>query len=176
MENTNIISIADRVSAEKDTKKGCLSSAVSLLILASDIIWFSVRRTYGRPVEWWEILILVISGLFLLFSLFGLMFTSYNNSFNKKIINEPLISYDSEKKVFLVYSFIDMKLKEFSRDDIKSVSINVETDEVTLKYKKNDKDKTLSIGYADFHLERSINDSILKYKNEVEKEVETKQN
>ena len=173
MEKTNIVGLAERVSADKDTKKGWTSSAVSLLVLSSDIVWFSVRRNLGYNVEWWEILILVISGLFLLFSLLGLLFTRYNNNFNKKIINEPLISYDSNKKSFIVYSFIEMKQKEFDRNDIKSVSINVETDEVTLKYQKNGKDKTLNIGYADYHLERSINDSIIKYKNE---EMLTKQN
>jgi len=78
----------------------------------------------------------------------------------------PLIAYDNDKLVFIVQSFIEMKEKEFDRNVVNSVKINSETDEATLNYLKNDKEQSLIIGYADYHLEKEINESILKYKQE----------
>ena len=163
MEN-RLIAIAPRKSGEKSKTKRLSSLGVSALILVSDLGWFGIRRSLSAQVGWWEILILVISSVFFVLSLLGYMYTSSNNKYNQKIANEPLISYDSEKMTFVVQNFIEMKQMEFDRNVVNSVIINPENDEATLQYIKNDKGKTLSIGFADFKLEKGINDSIEKYK------------
>ena len=164
MENNKIISLAPRKSGERSKKNQLYSVGISFIILASDLVWFFIRRSRSYQVAWWEIVILVISGLFLLFSLLGLLFTSSNNKFNKKIANEPLIAYDTEKKVFIVQSFIEMKAQEFERGIVKSISISPESDEATLNYTKDGKEKTLIIGYATYESQNEINDLINKYK------------
>ena len=163
MEN-RLIAIAPRKSGEKSKTKRLSSLGVSALILVSDLGWFGIRRSSAAQVGWWEIVILVISSIFFVLSLLGYMFTSSNNKYNKKIVNEPLIAYDSEKMTFVVQSFIEMKQMEFDRNIVDTVKINPENDEATLQYYKNDKEKILTIGYADFKLEKEINDSIKKYK------------
>lgn len=166
MENNNIIGIAPRKSGEKSKKSQLSSTGVAILILVSDVIWFIIRRGRETPVSWWEILVLVVSGVFLLFSLLGLLFASSNNKFNAKVANEPIIAYNTDKKVFIVQSFIEMKSVEFDKESVDSISIKPETDEVTLNYTKDNKKKTLIIGYADYHLENEINEAINKYKAE----------
>ena len=164
MENRLFV-IAPRKTGEKSKARRLSSLGVSALILASDIGWFSYRRTYIPSVQWWEIVILAVSGIFFFLTLLGYWFTSSNNKFNQKVANEPLIAYDSEKMTFIVQSFIEMKQKEFDRNVVNSVKINPDNDEATLQYYKNDKELSLSIGYADCELENTINASIEKYKN-----------
>ena len=161
MENNKIISLASRKSGERSKKNQLYSVGISFIILASDLVWFFMRRSRSYQVAWWEVVILVISGLF---SLLGLLFASSNNKFNKKIANEPLIAYDTEKKVFIVQSFIEMKAQEFERGIVKSISISPGSDEATLNYTKDGKEKTLIIGYATYESQNEINDLINKYK------------
>ena len=166
MENRlNVINLAPRVTGEKSKSKRLSSLGVSALVLVSDLGWFLYRRSTSNAVLWWEILFIVISSIFVLFSLLGLMFTASNNKFSQRVADEPLIAYDNDKMVFIVQSFIEMKEKEFDRNIVNSVKINPETDEATLNYLKNDKEQSLVIGYADYHLEKEINNSIAKYKN-----------
>lgn len=162
MENNDITVLAQRRSANKKTQFYGLST--SLVILASDLVWFIIRRSRGRAVGWWEIMFLCISGTLVLFSLIALMFNASNNKFNEKVKNTPLIAYDNVRKVYIVQSFIEMKEVTFDRLDVESVSINNENDEATLNYKKNGKNKTLFIGYADHLLEKEINDQINQIK------------
>ena len=162
--NDNIISLAERRNAEKSNKAAFSSLGVSTLILASDLIWFFVRRTRYDSVKWWEIMFLVISGTFFFFSLLGILFSKSTAKFNAKVANEPLIAFDKTKDVFIVESFVEFKKVEFRKEDVLSVKINPETDEATLNYTKNGKNKTLNIGYADYTLESSINNSITEYK------------
>ena len=164
MESSKIISIAERKTGEKNKTAQLSSFGISSLILISDIIWFVIRRNRYSNVGWWEIVILVVSGLFFIFSLLGLMFSSSNANFNKKVSDKPLIAFDTDKNVFIVQSFVEFKEKEFAKDDVKSITINPETDEVTLNYVNNDKEKTLIVGYTDYRLEKEINDLINKYK------------
>ena len=165
MENRlNVIGLAPRKTGEKSKAKRLSSFGVSTLILASDIVWFSIRRVNGNPVGWWEILILVLSSIFFLFGLLDLLFTTSNNKFNDRVRDEPLISYDNQRMVFIVQSFVEMKAKEFDRNIVNSVKINPDTDEATLKYLKNNKEQSLNIGYAEYSLEKDINESIEKCK------------
>jgi hypothetical protein len=98
------------------------------------------------------------------FSALGVLFARSNSKFNKKIENEPLISFDTKRLVFLVESFIEYKVKEFDKDSVESISINPESDEVTLHYIEKEKKKDLNIGYADYRLEHDINEQINQYK------------
>lgn len=167
MENRlNIINLAPRITGERSKTKRLSSLGVSALVLVSDIGWFLYRRSTSNAVLWWEIVLMVIPSIFVLFSLLGLMFTASNNKFSQKVVDVPLIAYDNDKLVFIVQSFIEMKEKEFDRNVVNSVKINPETDEATLNYLKNGKEQSLIIGYADYHLEKEINESILKYKQE----------
>lgn len=167
MENRlNIINLAPRITGERSKTKRLSSLGVSALVLVSDIGWFLYRRSTSNAVLWWEIVLMVISSIFVLFSLLGLMFTASNNKFSQKVADVPLIAYDNDKLVFIVQNFIEMKEKEFDRNVVNSVKINPETDEATLNYLKNGKEQSLIIGYADYHLEKEINESILKYKQE----------
>lgn len=166
MENNNLIGLAPRKNADKSKKSQLSTAGVSFLILVADIVWFVVRRSRGYSVGWWEIVIIAISGTFLLFSLLGLMFTASNNKFSNKVANEPIIAYNTEKHVFVVQSFIEMKAVEFDRNTVESISIKSETDEATLNYTKDGKKKTLNIGYADYRLQNEINEAINKYKSE----------
>ena len=167
MENRlNIINLASRITGERSKTKRLSSLGVSALVLVSDIGWFLYRRSTSNAVLWWEIVLMVISSIFVLFSLLGLMFTASNNKFSQKVADVPLIAYDNDKLVFIVQSFIEMKEKKFDRNVVNSVKINPETDEATLNYLKNGKEQSLIIGYADYHLEKEINESILKCKQE----------
>jgi len=164
MQGENIIGLASRKSAEKNKKNEYYWFSTSTLFLLSDIVWFIVRRNKGYGTGWWEILILSISGVFFLFSALGVLFARSNSKFNKKIENEPLISFDTKKMVFLVESFIEYKVKELDKDSVESISINPESDEVTLHYIEKEKKKDLNIGYADYRLEHDINEQINQYK------------
>ena len=151
MQGENIIGLASRKSAEKNKKNEYYWLSTSTLFLLSDIVWFIVRRNKGYGTGWWEILILSISGIFFVFSALGVLFARSN-------------SFDTKRLVFLVESFIEYKVKEFDKDSVESISINPESDEVTLHYIEKEKKKDLNIGYADYRLEHDINEQINQYK------------
>ena len=160
----NVINLANRTSGEKNKNKALGSVGISTFILVSDIAWFFYRRTRYGAVRWWEILFLVISSLFLLFSLIGLLFTSSNNKYNNKISNVPLIAYNKNKEVFVVQSFYEMKEIELKKEDVLSIKIDMETNEAILSYLDKGVEKILNIGYGDFQAETRINNLINKYK------------
>ncbi len=162
MENIEVL--AQRKSGERSMKKAYSSIAGTTIVLAFDIVWFLIRRQRYAKISWWEIVLLVVSSICFLFSLLSLIFTASNNKFNTKVKDEPLIAFDKAKKAFIVQSFIEMKQLELQKDDVIGVSINGDSDEVTLRYLRNGKEKTVNIGFADSSLELDINSKIANCK------------
>ena len=158
--DNNIINIAPR-NAEKRSKKNDIANhVISVAILGGEITWFVIRRVNSIPVKWWELFLLLASLIISILALHGLRFISSSNRFNEKVADKPLIAFDPLQNVFIVESYEDKKSLRFYRNDVNSVRIDPTTDEATLKYMKDGKVKDLPIGYADYHLEKRINDSI----------------
>jgi len=164
MENNNIIVIATRTSIQKSRKSNFEFLGFSALVFASDLIWFLIRKNKYGTSTWWDITFLVISSILLGFALLGLLFSAGNKGFDKKVSNTPLIAFDTEKNKFIVQSYYDQKELLINPNDMVSVSISDSSDEVTLSYKENGKDKTTLIGYTNKYMETEINNKINEYK------------
>ncbi len=154
----NVVVVAKRESAQKSITGALSTFGLFTVFLAFDILFY-VRDRYT-----WELVLLIISAILDAFALIGLLFAWSNLSYSKKIIDEPLITFDSEKNTFNVIDCIIHNNVEIPKDDVIEVKIG-DKGESYLWYNKESKKTSMFIGYSNKSSEDLINNEMLKYKN-----------
>ncbi len=157
MEN-NVIVIAKRESAQKSISGALSTFGLFTVFLIFDIVFY-VRDGYT-----WELVLLIISAVLAGLALLGLLFAWSNYGYAKKIIDKPLITFDEEKKVFIVTDCIFHNDIEINKDDVIDVKIS-DKGESYLWYNKESKKSSIFIGYSRKSSEDLINNELQKYKN-----------
>ncbi len=153
-----LIIIAKREDAKKNIY-GALSTFVLFTVfLVMDIIF------YMRDKAVWELVLLIISAVLVVFATLGLLFSWSNFKFAKKILNTPLITYDGDKKSFIVTDCIVHREMEIKKEDVIEVKISDEG-ESYIWYNKDSKKTSTFIGYSNKGSEELINNEVQKYKN-----------
>jgi len=153
-----VVVVAKRESAQKSITGALSTFGLFTVFLAFDILFY-VRDRYT-----WELVLLIISAILDAFALIGLLFAWSNLSYSKKIIDEPLITFDSEKNTFNVIDCIFHNNVEIPKDDVIEVKIG-DKGESYLWYNKESKKTSMFIGYSNKSSEDLINNEMLKYKN-----------
>lgn len=150
------------IARREDAKKSIYGSLSTFLLLtaflATDIVF------YIRDRAIWQLVLLIISAILDVIAILGLLFSWSNSSFAKKILNTPLITFDGNKKIFVVTDCIFHKQMEINRDDVIEIKIS-DDGESYLWYKKEDKKTSVFIGYSNKGSEDLINNEVQKYKN-----------
>ena len=154
----DLIIIAKREDANRNIYGALSTFALFTLFLIMDIIF------YVRDKATWELVLLIISAVLDVFAVLGLLFAWSNFKYAKKILNTPLITYDSEKKSFIVTDCIFHKEVEINKDDVIEIKIS-DKGETYLWYKKESKKTSMFIGYSNKSSEDLINNELQKYKN-----------
>ena len=154
----NVVVVAKRESAQRSITGALSTFGLFTVFLAFDILFY-VRDRYT-----WELVLLIISAILDAFALLGLLFAWSNLSYSKKIIDEPLITFDSEKNTFNVIDCIFHNNVEIPKDDVIEVKIG-DKGESYLWYNKESKKTSMFIGYSNKSSEDLINNEMLKYKN-----------
>ncbi len=154
----NVVVVAKRESAQKSITGALSTFGLFTVFLAFDILFY-VRDRYT-----WELVLLIISAVLDAFALLGLLFAWSNLSYSKKVIDEPLITFDSEKNTFNVIDCIFHNNVEIPKDDVIEVKIG-DKGESYLWYNKESKKTSMFIGYSNKSSEDLINNEMLKYKN-----------
>lgn len=153
-----LIVVAKREDAKKSMNGALSSFLLFTVFLVTDIVF------YLRDRLTWQLVLLIISAVLAALSLLGLLFTWSNFNYAKKILNTPLIKFDSEKNLFIVTDCIFHKDLEISKDDVIEVKISDKGD-TYLWYNKESKKTSTFIGYSNKGSEDLINNEIQKYKN-----------
>ncbi len=153
-----LIIIAKREDAKKNIYGALSTFGLFTVFLIMDIIF------YMRDKAVWELVLLIISIVLEVFATLGLLFSWSNFKFAKKILNTPLITYDEDKKSFIVTDCIIHKEMEISKDDVIEVKISDEG-ESYIWYNKDSKKTSTFIGYSNKGSEDLINNEVQKYKN-----------
>jgi len=154
----NVVVVAKRESTQRSINGALSTFGLFTVFLAFDILFY-VRDRYT-----WELVLLIISAILDAFALLGLLFAWSNLSYSKKVIDEPLITFDSEKNTFNVIDCIFHNNVEIPKDDVIEVKIG-DKGESYLWYKKESKKTSMFIGYSNKSSEDLINNEMLKYKN-----------
>lgn len=158
----NIIIIADRKSAKNGLRASLSSFGISLIIFVVDLI-FHIIRTNNKTEQPWELVIFIISCVFLGLSTLALLFNYSNYKTNNKLINTPLLSYDNSTNELIYYDFAENKEKRILIDKFVSFEILDTNDEAYLKFMENEKNKSTFIGYSSKDNESNINEKIKQY-------------
>ena len=138
---------------------GALSTfALFTIFLVMDIIF------YIRDKATWQLVLLIISAVLDGFAVLGLLFAWSNYKYAKKLIGTPLITYDEEKKAFMVIDCIFHKEVEIDKEKVIEIKTS-EHGETYLWYNKEEKKTSMFIGYSEQSEESVINNEIQKYKN-----------
>lgn len=153
-----VVVVAKRESAQKSITGALSTFGLFTVFLAFDILFY-VRDRYT-----WELVLLIISAILDGFAIIGLLFAWSNLSYSKKVIDEPLITFDSEKNTFNVIDCIFHNNVEIPKDDVIEVKIG-DKGESYLWYNKESKKTSMFIGYSNKSSEDLINNEMLKYKN-----------
>ena len=153
-----VVVVAKRESAQKSITGALSTFGLFTVFLAFDILFY-VRDRYT-----WELVLLIISAILDGFAIIGLLFAWSNLSYSKKVIDEPLITFDSEKNTFNVIDCIFHNNVEIPKDDVIEVKIG-DKGESYLWYNKESKKSSMFIGYSNKSSEDLINNEMLKYKN-----------
>lgn len=154
----DVIVIAGRESAKKNITGALSSFGLFTTFLLFDIIFY-IRDKYT-----WELVILIISAILAGFSFLGLLFAWSNYGYAKKILAEPLITFNVNQKTFGVVDCIFHRNTQMNRDDVVEIKIS-DSGEAYLWYNKNSKKTSMFIGYSDKSSEELINNEVAKYKN-----------
>ena len=154
----NVIVVAKRESAQRSIMGALSTFGLFTVFLIFDIIFY-IRDGYT-----WEYVLLIISAVLDGLALLGLLFAISNFSYAKKILNKPLISFDEDKKVFIVTDCIFHKDIEIEKDDVIEIKIS-EKGESYLWHNKNSKKTSTFIGYSDISHQDVINNELSRYKN-----------
>lgn len=157
MEN-DVIVVAKRENAKKNITGALSTFGLFSVFLIFDIVFY-IRDKYT-----WELVLLIISAILAFFALLGLLFAWSNYGYAKKIIEEPLITFDSNQKTFGVIDCIFHKNNQIKREDAIEVKIT-DSGETYLWYHREDKKSSMFIGYSDKANEEFINNELAKYKN-----------
>lgn len=153
-----LIIIAKREDAKKNIYGSLSTFALFTIFLIMDIIF------YVRDKATWLLVLLIISAILDGFAVLGLLFAWSNFKYAKKILNTPLITYDEEKKAFVVTDCIFHKDVEINKDDVIEIKIS-DKGETYLWYMKESKKTSTFIGYSNKGSEDLINNEVQKYKN-----------
>ena len=151
------------VIAKRDEAKKSIYGALSTFLLFSVFLGMDIIF-YVRDRATWELVLLIISAVLEGFAILGLLFALSNFSYAKKIIDTPLITFDGEKKAFIVTDCIFHKEMEINKDDVIEVKID-DKGEAYMWYKKEAKKSSMFIGYSSKSSEDLINNEVQKYKN-----------
>lgn len=154
----DLIIIAKRESAQKNITGALSTFCLFSVFLIFDIIFY-IRDKYT-----WELVLLIISAILDGFALLALLFAWSNYGYAKRILDKPLILFDSNKNVFLVNDSIFHKDVEVLKDDVIEVRIS-DNGETYLWYKKESKKTSMFIGYSTKESQDLINNELQKYKN-----------
>ena len=157
MENEQII-IAKKADATKSIYGSLSTVGLFTVFLVMDIIF------YIRDKAVWELVLLIISAILDGFAVLALLFAWSNYNYARKVLNTPLITFDKNKKAFIVTDCIFHKNLEISKDDVIEVKIS-EKGESYLWYNKDSKKTSTFIGYSSKSSEDLINNEVQKYKN-----------
>jgi hypothetical protein len=154
----NVVVVAKRENAQRSIMGALSTFGLFTVFLIFDIIFY-IRDKYT-----WELVLLIISAILAGLALLGLLFAISNFRYAKKILNKPLISFDEDKKVFIVTDCIIHKDIEIEKDDVIEIKIG-EKGESYLWHNKNSKKTSMFIGYSNKSSEDLINNELAKYKN-----------
>lgn len=154
----NVIVVAKRESAQRSMTGALSSFGLFTVFLIFDIVFY-VKDKYT-----WELVLLIISAILAGLSLLGLLFAWSNFSYAKKVIDKPLITFNSDTNTFKVIDCIFHKEVEIKKEDVIEVKIS-DKGESYLWYNKESKKTSMFIGYSYKSSEDLINNEMLKYKN-----------
>lgn len=157
MEKEQII-IAKRGDIKRSIYGALSTFLLFTIFLVMDIIF------YVRDKATWQLVLLIISAVLDGFAVIGLLFSWSNYNYAKKIMNTPLITYDEDKKVFVVTDCIFHKQVELDKESVIEVKTS-DKGETYLWYDKGDKKTSIFIGYSENGDEGIINNELQKYKN-----------
>lgn len=157
MEKEQII-IAKRGDIKRNIYGALSTFLLFTIFLVMDIIF------YVRDKATWQLVLLIISAVLDGFAVIGLLFSWSNYNYAKKIMNTPLITYDEDKKVFVVTDCIFHKQVELDKESVIEVKTS-DKGETYLWYDKGDKKTSIFIGYSENGDEGIINNELQKYKN-----------
>ena len=157
MEKEQII-IAKRGDIKRNIYGALSTFLLFTIFLVMDIIF------YVRDKATWQLVLLIISAVLDGFAVIGLLFSWSNYNYAKKIMNTPLITYDEDKKVFVVTDCIFHKQVELDKESVIEVKTS-DKGETYLWYNKGDKKTSIFIGYSENGDEGIINNELQKYKN-----------
>ncbi len=153
-----VVVIARREDGNKNIYGALSTFLLFTIFLVTDIIF------YVRDKATWQLVLLIISAVLDGFAVLGLLFAWSNYKFAKKVLNTPLITYDSEKQKFTVIDFITHQEMDVNKDDIIEIKIS-DKGESYLWYNKESKKTSTFIGYTNKGSEDLINNEVQKYKN-----------
>ena len=141
MEKEQII-IAKRGDIKRSIYGALSTFLLFTIFLVMDIIF------YVRDKATWQLVLLIISAVLDGFAVIGLLFSWSNYNYAKKIVNTPLITYDEDKKVFVVTDCIFHKQVELDKESVIEVKTS-DKGETYLWYNKGDKKTSIFIGYSE---------------------------
>ena len=156
--DTGLIVIAKREDPRRNLYGSLSSFLLFAAFLAMDIVF------YTRDKATWQLVLMIISAVLAGLSFLGLLFTLSNLSYAKKVINTPLITFDEEKKSFIVTDCIFHKEVLINKADVIEVKIS-DKGETYLWHNKEAKKTSTFIGYSSKSSEDLVNNEIQKYKN-----------
>ena len=157
MEKEQII-IAKRGDIKRSIYGALSTFLLFTIFLVMDIIF------YVRDKATWQLVLLIISAVLDGFAVIGLLFSWSNYNYAKKIVNTPLITYDEDKKVFVVTDCIFHKQVEVDKESVIEVKTS-DKGETYLWHNKGEKKSSIFIGYSEKSDEGIINNELQKYKN-----------
>ena len=157
MEKEQII-IAKRGDIKRSIYGALSTFLLFTIFLVMDVIF------YVRDKATWQLVLLIISAVLDGFAVIGLLFSWSNYNYAKKIMNTPLITYDEDKKVFVVTDCIVHKQVELDKESVIEVKTS-DKGETYMWYMKGEKKTSVFIGYSEKSDEGIINNELQKYKN-----------
>lgn len=157
MEKEQII-IAKRGDIKRSIYGALSTFLLFTIFLVMDVIF------YVRDKATWQLVLLIISAVLDGFAVIGLLFSWSNYNYAKKIMNTPLITYDEDKKVFVVTDCIVHKQVEVDKESVIEVKTS-DKGETYMWYMKGEKKTSVFIGYSEKSDEGIINNELQKYKN-----------
>ena len=157
MENELIV-----IARREDAKKSIYGSLSTFILFSAFLVTDIVFYIRDRAI--WQLVLLIISAILELLAILGLLFSYSNSSYSKKIMDTPLITFDGNKKIFVVIDCIFHKELGIAKEDVIEVKIS-DDGEAYLWYIKDSKKTSTFIGYTNCGSEDLINNEVQKYKN-----------
>lgn len=153
-----LIVVAKREAAHRNLYGPISTFILFSLVLIFDIVVYTLNRAT------WQLILLIIVAVLDLLALLALLFAISHLSYSKKVLNKPLIVYDSESKEFIVTDCFFHKEIRINKDDVIEIKVN-DSGDTYLWHKSESRKTSTFIGYSSKANEDLINNEMQKYKN-----------